>query len=322
MVAMGAAGAWVVAGVLGPAEPASSPVIYWNSAVLLGVLVVVVQVLDGLRTHLIEEQGLLAEVQKRLLPVLLPSVAECSIAAAWRPAGAVGGDYYDVLTFDDGSASFCIGDVSGKGVPAALLMSNLQAALRALATEPLPPEVLCARLNSVICRNVRLGTYVTFFFCRVDPWRGRLTYTCAGHNPPLLMRADGSCLRLTTGDPVLGIFPNARFTQQEVEVHTGDTLVLYTDGVTERQDARGAELGEERLRAVLKAARRLPATTVVDRIVSAVESFGQGPVQDDLTLVVVAIGEGHGGESPDSPEAAGWRPEAREGRHHRPGAHG
>jgi hypothetical protein len=305
LVAAAAAVAWVLAAILNPEGSPRSPIAFWNGAVLLGVLLVVVEVVGGLRAHLITEGELLGDVQQRLLPTVLPSVAGCSIAAAWRPAGAVGGDYYDVLP-DDGGAALCIGDVSGKGVPAALLMSNLQAAVRALASEPLPPASLCARLNRVMFRNMLLGSYVTFFFCRLDPVRGRLVYTCAGHNPPLLMRGDGSCLRLATGGPVLGVFPDVRFAEEEVEVLPGDTLVLYTDGVTEQCDTRGAELGEERLQAVLRAARRLSASAVVERIVTAVETFGQGPLQDDFTLLVVSLGGAEDGADIAPAGAPGW----------------
>jgi sigma-B regulation protein RsbU (phosphoserine phosphatase) len=199
------------------------------------------------------------------------------------------GDYFDVLELSAGRLGIAIADVVGKGVPAALLMSNVQATVRALAADAVTPGALVGKLNASVHRNTTPGKFVTFFYCVVDRNAGRLAYTNAGHCAPLLVRADGETVRLDAGGAVLGVFPDWPFEQAEVALAPGDRLVLFTDGVTEASNARDEEFGEERLAELVLALRDRGAHELKSRILQTVSSFTGGRSQDDATLVVVAV---------------------------------
>jgi sigma-B regulation protein RsbU (phosphoserine phosphatase) len=228
-------------------------------------------------------------IQRRLLPTEIPQRRGVSIACSWHPAKAIGGDYYDVLELNTTLLGLCIGDVVGKGVPAALLMANLQAAVKAVATPTLLPRDLVKRVNRIITGNIGSGKFITFFYAALDAGSKTLTFTNAGHNPPLLVRADGSVETLAAGGPVLGIFDTFDYEQGQVELKTGDRLVLFTDGVTELWNREGAEFGDDGLLELLRARRRLGAPELRDAIVRAVTDFSRGDFHDDVTLVVVGI---------------------------------
>jgi sigma-B regulation protein RsbU (phosphoserine phosphatase) len=182
-----------------------------------------------------------------------------------------------------------IADVSGKGMSAALLMSNLQAALKATASEQVQPEQLCAKVNRIICGNVSPGRFITAFYGLLDGSRNRLIFTNAGHNAPILARRDGSCLRLGEGGVPLGLFPDWNYEGGEVQFAAGDRLVLFTDGVTEVSSAAGEEFGEERLVTVLLENRHLSAGELQEKILAEVAKFSGGRFEDDATLVVLAV---------------------------------
>lgn len=226
-------------------------------------------------------------IQRRLLPTEIPQIEGYSIAAAWRPARTVSGDYYDVLKFNDQKAALCIADVAGKGMPAALLMSNVQAAVHAFASDTLSPSELCAKVNRVVSSSTGEDKFITFFYCVVDAEKQRLVYTNAGHNPGLLVRRDGSVLRLDGGGAVLGPFPNWNYKHEEIELKKGDRLLLFTDGVTELRSSSADEFGEERLIELLAQNKELDAKALRDRIVQAVVGFSGGEFQDDATLLVL-----------------------------------
>jgi sigma-B regulation protein RsbU (phosphoserine phosphatase) len=230
----------------------------------------------------------LREIQAGLLPKEIPQVDGCRIAVEWHPAGDVGGDYFDVLPYGPGRVGLCIADVAGKGVPAALLMSNLQAAARAHASETIAPKDFCARLNGVACANTSRGRFTTFFYARLDTVQQRVTYCNAGHNAPLLVRADGSCERLDEGGPVFGEFPETEYAEGEVPLRSGDRLVLFTDGVTEAYNANGAEFGERRLIELVRQLRHMDSAAMEARILAAVRAHTGGQLQDDATLMIVA----------------------------------
>jgi serine phosphatase RsbU (regulator of sigma subunit) len=265
------------------------PVSYWNDASLLAIFLAVVFLVTVLRATWTYDAKLVAEVQASLLPAGLPPVAGCDIAGEWRPAGNVGGDYYDVLPMPDGSLALCVADVSGKGMPAALLMSNLQAGVRALLGNGVQLSRLVSRLNALTARNVQAGRFITLFIGVMDPSRRRLTFCNAGHNAALLVRSDGSCQRLSTGGPVLGVLEGAVFAEKQVRVGPGDRLIAYTDGVTERGAAHGEEFGEARLIELARANRARDAAGMRDAIIDSVTRFGAGPFEDDLTVLVVAV---------------------------------
>ena len=231
------------------------------------------------------------QIQQGLLPTEIPQIPGYEISGAWKPARLVGGDYFDVLDFGQDRMGLCIADVAGKGMPAALLMSNLQAAIRSLATESERPEELCARLNQLVCSNTAPDKFITLFYGLVDAPNRKLVYSNAGHNSPILLRRDGSSSRLPEGGAALGIFPEWRYEAGEVQLYAGDLLVLFTDGVTEAMTSQGEEFGEERLLALMTAGPELGAAELQQKILQAVTEFSAGDLQDDATLIVVAVNE-------------------------------
>ncbi|MBO0797823.1 MAG: fused response regulator/phosphatase, partial [Blastocatellia bacterium] len=234
------------------------------------------------------------KIQQRLLPRDLAQIKGCEISAFWRPARVVSGDYFDVQKYGDNEAALCIADVMGKGMPAALLMSNIQAAVKSLAHECRRPsgsatDLLCKQINHLICNNVDEGKFITFFYCSFDTRTRKLSYTNAGHHAPILVRRGGEIIRLSAGGPVLGLIPDFSYEVDEVELMPGDRLVLYTDGLTEARDLADEEFGEERLLEILHSSRELGAPDIQWRIVKAVDVFSRGETGDDATLIVLAI---------------------------------
>jgi len=239
---------------------------------------------DHLRQELTDSQ----EIQEALLPRELPAIPGVDVAVAWKPAEAVGGDYFDVIKFSDRHTAICVADVAGKGLPAALMMSNMQAVLKSCASEVVAPADLCSRVNSVICHNLVAHRFISSFYALIDTRLRRLSYTNAGHCPPMLLR-NGDCVRLREGGPVLGIFPDRIYSQDEIDLEHGDCLVLYTDGVTEALNSDGEEFGEQRLQELLTLGYGLHATELRDRVMSAVNDFTGGRTQDDATLMVLTL---------------------------------
>jgi stage II sporulation SpoE-like protein/GAF domain-containing protein len=230
------------------------------------------------------------EMQQALLPAAVPHVAGIDVSGTWKPARAVGGDYYDLLRLSDTQLAVCIGDVAGKGMPAALLMSALQAAVRASAGPDMPAAELCERVRRVIVQSLSGGRFVTFFHCTLDTAARKIRYCNAGHNPPILVRADGRTIRLDKGGPALSrLFSSTPFTQGEEELLDGDRLVLFTDGVSESRDAAGNDYGEDQLERLIADHRDEPAHDLMTTIVDTVSAFSGGRNEDDLTLVAVAF---------------------------------
>jgi phosphoserine phosphatase RsbU/P len=228
-----------------------------------------------------------------LLPRSIPDVPGFQIVASSQSAGTVSGDYFDVLDLHQGDAgagkvAISIADVIGKGVPAALLMSNLQATVRALATADIPPSELAARLNQSILRNTTRGKFVTFFYGVLDSSAGTFTYTNAGHSAPVVVRSSGEVNRLETGGAVLGVFSEWSYEQEEIALAPGDRLLLFTDGITEAENSNQLEFGEKRLAELAAALRGQDAAGMKDSILESVAEFTGGILVDDATLVVVA----------------------------------
>jgi sigma-B regulation protein RsbU (phosphoserine phosphatase) len=228
------------------------------------------------------------EIQQALMPITLPQIDGCDLAAGCQPARMVGGDYFDAIRLGGARAAIAIGDVSGKGMAAALLMSNLQAIVRAFAPGGLAPHELCAKANQLIAGNVAPGKYITFFYAIVDTARMTLDYCNAGHNPPILRRRDGAIERLGEGGPVLGVLPGATYAAGAAELRSGDCLVLYTDGISEAFNAADEEFGEERLIGALdQPAGRAEESR--QRIMAAVTKFSNGNFHDDATMMIVSM---------------------------------
>jgi sigma-B regulation protein RsbU (phosphoserine phosphatase) len=228
------------------------------------------------------------EIQQALMPAQLPQIPGCRLAAGCQPARIVGGDYYDAVRCGDSAIAIALGDVSGKGMGAALLMSNLQAIVRAFAPGGLQPHELCAKANRLIAANVAPGKYITFFYGVVDVAGMRLDYCNAGHNPPILQHRDGTWETLGEGGPVLGVFPQATYVSATAKLRPRDCLVLFTDGITEAMDANGQEFGEEALMALLRPQPE-SAEECRSQIVAAVTQFASGGFHDDATLLVMTM---------------------------------
>jgi sigma-B regulation protein RsbU (phosphoserine phosphatase) len=232
------------------------------------------------------------KIQQRLLPQEVPQIDGCELAASWEPASGVGGDCFDALRFGDARLALSIADVVGKGIPAALLMSNLQAAVRAFASDAVEPCDLCHQVNRILCGNIAEGRFISFFYCLVDAAAGTLAYTNAGHYFPMLVRADGTSARLDVGGPVLGVLADADYEQAHVALTPGDRLVLFTDGLTEARDTAGEEFGEQRLLDAALEHRSCSAPALEARLAGAVASFTGGRMHDDATLIVLGVDEG------------------------------
>lgn len=244
------------------------------------------------RERVNRELEIAREVQEHLFPQQLPPAAGLDYCGGCRPAREVGGDYYDFLELSDGRLGIAIGDVSGKGVGAALMMASLEASLRALSSVVQDPADLMGRVNTLVCQASATNRYATLFYAEYDPATHRLTYVNAGHNPPVVLRnCDGGyqVLRLETGGPVIGLLPQ-RYQRGVFSHELGDLIVLFTDGVSESMNVRDEEWGEERLIELAKTCHGLPAREVMKQILAAAQAFAGGaPQHDDMTLVVLRM---------------------------------
>ena len=239
--------------------------------------------------------ALAAEVQRRLLPDAPPVRDGVTLAAVTIAARNVAGDYYDFLPLSDGRLALALADVSGKGVPAALIMSVVQASLRIISSDPtLPLPVLAARMNEFIYRSTQSNSYATFFYARLDERTLELEYVNAGHNPPFVVRAadEGATIHeLASGGTVLGLFPEASHESGSITLRANDVLLIFTDGVPESMNQAGDEFGEERLKRVLRAGLHLPVGQIADLVSAEVTRWATGaPQHDDLTFVVLKVG--------------------------------
>jgi len=233
-----------------------------------------------------EEMRTAAEIQRGLLPERAPTVPGYGVVGSNRPCRTVGGDYYD-FGMDGGRLHFALGDVSGKGTGAALLMTVLRAAVRGHWGQGEPAEAV-TRINRTVCQNVTPGKYVTFFMGRLDPETGHVAYVNAGHNPPIVVRADGSLDSLTTGGVVLGLFDVVEYEQAATELHAGDVLVVFSDGVTETWNREDEEFGDARLAELVRQGRHLDAAALEGEILRELDRFSQGTkATDDRTLIVL-----------------------------------
>lgn len=242
------------------------------------------------RERMARELEIARDVQQRLFPQESPAIAGLDYEGKCRPAATIGGDYYDFLPLPGGRLGFAIGDVSGKGIPAALLMASLRASLRGLAISASGDIAeLMANLNRLIYEASPSDRFATLFYGVFDPAARTFRYVNGGHNPPILFRpAIGEVVRLKEGGLMIGGFRSARYDQGCVPLSPGDTMVMFTDGISEAVNPEGEEFGEERVINALRADSGLPAARLGDRILDALDSFTSGaPQQDDITLVVV-----------------------------------
>ena len=227
------------------------------------------------------------EIQQSLLPRVIPQIPGFEVAGAWQPARTVSGDYYDVLRLSDHKLGICIADVVGKGVSAALLMANVQAAVRAFARDSESPAQVCCKVNRLLCDNIAAGKFVTFLYGVLDGNTRTFRHCNAGHPYPILL-SDGSVQTLEVGGAVLGVFPDWIYEDSTVELRTGDRLFLFTDGITEAFNTNGQEFEEARIAAFAKSNSMLTAKELNNRLLAQVSAFCSAQFQDDATLLVIA----------------------------------
>lgn len=228
--------------------------------------------------------------QLGFLPKEIPQIPGCEFSGAWLPIHGIGGDYFDVLQLGSEQFAICIADVAGKGIAAALLMSNLQATVRNLAAQNLEPAALTERVNRFIGSNTASDRFITFFYAVLDAQTRRMTYTNAGHNAPIVLGRNGATTRLSQGGQAMGISSRQDYEQASLDLFEGDRLVLFTDGITEAPDVAGEEFGEQRLFEILRESRALGASVIQASVLARVAKFTGDKFQDDATLVVLALG--------------------------------
>jgi sigma-B regulation protein RsbU (phosphoserine phosphatase) len=235
------------------------------------------------------EMEIARDVQQRLFPQNLPKVAGLAYAGYCRPALGVGGDYYDFLALAGGQLGLAIADISGKGIPAALLMASLQASVRGESQNADDVAKLMTNVNRLVYEVSPASRYATFFYSQFDPGTRRLTWSNGGHNPPILLRG-GEVILLETGGPVVGLFPQCCFKQDSIVLEAGDLLILYTDGMSEAENPREDDWGEDALIAAARACADQPPAEMIRRIMSAADVFADGaPQHDDMTLVIARV---------------------------------
>ena len=235
-----------------------------------------------------EELELAKDIQRNLLPGKLPEFNNFEIAATNISSKQVGGDYYDVISLDNNKFAIAIADVSGKGVPAALLMANIQAFLKTICRQGIPIDTATGLINDLLCENITDGKFITFFWALVDENNQTIKYVNAGHNPPLLVR-NSKITKLGKGGMVLGVMKTQDpYISETVELMKGDVLVLFTDGITEAMDSSKNEYSDERLEQLVQNIYKKSAQEILFDIQTDVQNFSKGTVQsDDITLLIL-----------------------------------
>jgi len=260
----------------------------WSLFIAFGLmnLLVLLEVAD--RLSLKNDLEIARDIQQAMLPSGLYTAAGIETVGMSRPANTVGGDFYDILPLPDGRVVVAVGDVAGKGSPAALLMALLLAMLRTLVDEELEPAALVTRLNVQVTRHAPGTRFITLLYAIFDPRTGVLTYVNAGHMPPLLMRNDGTCMRLTEGGIALGMFDHSTYTTGQVTIQPDDLVAIYSDGITEAEDPSGRPFDEAGLESALVAHRHDSLSSMGAAVVRAVEQYtADTRLADDLTILLL-----------------------------------
>ncbi|MEW6702708.1 MAG: PP2C family protein-serine/threonine phosphatase [Bacteroidota bacterium] len=229
-------------------------------------------------------------IQNNLLPKSIPTLSNFEIAAFNKSARMVGGDYYDIIKLDDDKVLFAIADVSGKGVPAALLMANIQAFLKSICKMKLPLPEATNLLNDLVAENTTMGSFITFFWGIIDNSKRELTYVNAGHNPPLHIR-NSQIAKLKKGGMILGVMKTIiPYISETIRLETGDAIVLFTDGISEAMNAKWEEYSDERLEELSLKFYTADAQTILSNIQKSVDDFTHGAEQsDDITCLVIKV---------------------------------
>jgi len=242
------------------------------------------------RRRLEKELAIAREIQASFLPKRAPEVPGFDLAGATQPHDEVGGDYFDFIRVSDSRLGIAIADVSGKGIPAALIMAGFRMSLLAEIRNEFTMRAVMRKVNSLLHESTERDKFVTLFYGVLD-WKNRsVSYSNAGHNPPLLLRADGRVQYLLEGGVALGVLPDARYEERPVALQPGDLLLLYTDGVSEAESSTGEQFGTERLERCLKRIAEGTAHEILKGVVDEVTAYaGEHGLNDDLTLVVVKV---------------------------------
>jgi sigma-B regulation protein RsbU (phosphoserine phosphatase) len=308
----GLAGAgWLTSYLLIGKSYSQTSVLLWNFVAELGIDTIAALVLSDLRAGLERQRTLTAELaeayrrldreqlrvgdfQRTLLPAQPPELPGWRIAVHYETSTRAGGDYYDFFPLPGGRLGVLIADASGHGTPAAVLMAMTHVLLHSATEAQAEPDLALARLNGDLANSVTPGQFITAFYAVLDPASGELEYAAAGHNPPYLRRSDGAIELLAEGGgPPLGVIENPRFTVARTRLMPGDTLLLYTDGLTEALGPDSALFGEPGVCSILESAGGTPPDALVERLTQAVRTHrGSAPVSDDLTLVVLQARRG------------------------------
>ena len=234
------------------------------------------------------EMRLANDIQVNLLPKSTPQIPGYQIAGKSIPAKDVGGDYFDFIPLKDNLVAFCLGDISGKGIPAALLMANLQASLRGQTLMDIPCKDCVAFTNKILYGSTDSNKYATLFYGVLDPSENNITFCNAGHNEPILIEQGGEVKRLKEGGIVVGIMPEIAYDEKTIDFPPGTVLVVYSDGITEAMDSNEEEFGEERLINLIKENRKLSATDLINLLIKTVNDHaGNAEQMDDMTIVVI-----------------------------------
>ena len=247
------------------------------------------------RERLERELALASEIQQRFQPTAPPHILGYELQGISFPCYEIGGDYYDFIERDDGRLVIALGDVSGKGTAAALLMSSLHAAIHAQSASHDSLVATISAVNRYLADNIPANRFVTLFYAELDPESGALSFLNAGHNPPLIVHSAGTVEQLASGGLPLGIKPDAEYREGRTQLQPGDVLVIYSDGVTEAVSPTGEEFGPTRLYEVVQRNVEASAAGIRDRIESSLTKFAQGTsAADDITLVIVKRQTNHG----------------------------
>ncbi len=261
---------------------------YWNTCVIIGFFASIAWMLSVLKHAFDKERTLALGIQRSLLPKKIPKFPGFDIAALWRPANHVSGDYYDIIMLAENTVGLCIGDVTGHGMPAALLMSNLQAAFRILAADTHSPEEVCEQLNTFVMKNSVTEKFISFFYGILEADDKSFHYANAGHPPPIVLRRNGELHRLTTGGSLFGVTADFSCERASVRLEKGDIILLYTDGIIEARNARGNHFGEDRLIEACTRNGDTSANSLCKHILKSLTEFSSN-LHDDITLLVIVV---------------------------------
>ncbi|HKI45544.1 MAG TPA: GAF domain-containing SpoIIE family protein phosphatase [Balneolales bacterium] len=243
---------------------------------------------EKILTTLREEMRMAREIQRNLLPKEIPQIDGYEFSATTISAQEVGGDYYDFMYLDNGWLGFCVGDITGKGMPAAMLMANLQAALRSQALTGNNCAGCLKNVNKLLFRSTESTKFATLFYGALDPFTNTIMYTNGGHDNPILLKKDKEPVMLEATGLLLGIMEDVVYGQSTLEMGSGDILVLYTDGITESMNDKREELGFDAVLSSVKKYRNDSANVIQDKLIAEIRQHAKGvPQSDDITLMII-----------------------------------